>query len=121
MAILLCTTGISNKTTAKARAKFDESERVVAYRDFVSNNCHILTANPTLLWQQALNQPSHSLISCDVTSLMEREAASGGGIMKSISLVEWMNKPQTADPCAYTLSGLTEVATRNEIYLCEVS
>ena len=101
--------GVSSKSTLKAKGKFEASERVEAYKNFVTTNCHILIANPTLLWQQALNQPHQSLINRDMTSLMEREVASDGELMTSLSLVEWMNKSDREDACAFTLSGLSEV------------
>eukprot|EP01133_Synstelium_polycarpum_P005272 gene5272-6110_t len=74
-------------------------------RDFwrlVTSSSHILAASPSLLMQQAANQPASSF-----ASKVARAAASS----KTTSWVEWSNKPEGRDACKQTLTGFNAGAS----------
>ncbi|XP_078064380.1 telomerase protein component 1-like, partial [Mustelus asterias] len=73
---------------------------VSPYRDFVFANTPVLSRDPILFWQQALNQPDDSPVCAQARQLV---LADGGGpgqpsekMPEGFRLVEWTNKPQAA-------------------------
>ena len=50
-----------------------------------------------------MNEPSNSVVTRDVEDLVNR------GCVRSTGLMKWVNKPDTPDPCALTLSDLSQV------------
>ena len=99
--------GLKTKVNSKALEALLTSERVQQFRSFIGANSHILISNPSLLWQQAVNEPSDTLPCKDVTSLL---SDNGRTDVIGLGLMMWANKPQTSNPCTYTISGLKEVS-----------
>ena len=87
-------------STAKTRevTKFMQLPKVQEFRHFVSRNLHILTLNPSLTLQQAINEPSTSLISSEATKVLTSSS-------QPHPLVYWKNKPATHSPCQLTITG----------------
>ncbi|XP_064416478.1 telomerase protein component 1-like [Latimeria chalumnae] len=81
---------------AVSRATVPLSE-VECYRDFISQNASVLSQNPSLFWQQVLNQPDTSAVFLQAQSLMGRDRAAfqlAGGDGQVSRIVKWLNKPQ---------------------------
>ena len=57
-----------------------------------------------MLWQQALNEPASSEPANDVRALQR-----SGMVPNQLEMVEWTNRPQSADPCYLTLENYAEV------------
>ena len=81
---------------SKDLARFVQQGRVLEFKSFVSRNLHVLVNSPTLTLQQAVNEPSSSLVS---------KAALG--IIKEYPqpLMTCVNKPETTNPCVMSISG----------------
>jgi telomerase protein component 1 len=60
------------------------------YKTFISTNYHILITNPTLIYQQAMNQPETSHPFIDLKYLLKHNQDISGGF-----LFEWLRKPNT--------------------------
>ena len=72
-------------TTILSLKKFSD------YKLFFSTNFHVLTKNPELIYQQAMNQPAASEVSLDVKTLLASNSAKSG------FLFEWLNKSKDSD------------------------
>ena len=83
-------------------AKFASQPQVKLYRDFVSRNLHILTATPSLALQQAVNEPSSSLVSREAEEMLHDNRQ---------PLVRWLNgySSDESHPCRLTLPSSSEV------------
>ena len=87
-------------SAAKAREvkKFIQLPKVQEFQSFVSRNLHILSLNPSLALQQAVNEPSSSLLSLEATKTLSSSN-------HSQPLIYWQNKPATYSPCQLTITG----------------
>ena len=82
-------------------AKFANTPPVDNFRSFVSRNLHILTLTPSLATQQAINEPSTSLVAREAQRVLETNPQ---------PLVKWMNRSSSGgNPCRLTISGSSEV------------
>ncbi len=83
--------------TGKARelAKFVQQPTVQAFNAFVSRNLHVLSSNPALALQQAVNEPTTSLVAQMAQDLL---------LENPQPLVTWINKPEDANPCHMIIS-----------------
>ena len=97
--------------------KFMQVPKIKEYRQFVSRNLHILTLNPSLTLQQAINEPSTSLISSEATKVLISSS-------QPHPLIYWKNKPATYSPCHLTITGSLQpincvaVSQDNELIAC---
>ena len=93
-----------NLPTGKAKdvAKFVQLPRVQLFKSFVSRNLHVLAGNPTLALQQAVNEPSTSVIAKEAEQLAQETRA---------PLLRWVNKLSEASPCRLTIAQGGMVAT----------
>ena len=84
--------------SGKAReiTKFTQQPGVQAFKSFVSRNLHILTTNPTLALQQAVNEPSDSLVANVARDFLDENPQ---------PLITWVNKPEHVNPCHMNISG----------------
>ena len=71
-------------------SKFVNHPRVEAFRSFVSRNLHVLAATPGLALQQAVNEPSSSLVAREAKNVLQEDPQ---------SLLKWLNCPPSEDPC----------------------
>lgn len=87
-------------SAAKSRelSKFIQLPAVEECKSFVSRNLHVLLKSPSLALQQALNEPN-----CSVVGIASREAHWGS----SSSMMIWLNKPDTVNPCQMNISSQT--------------
>lgn len=94
------TPSVVHVSAAKTRevTRFIQVPKIKEFRDFVSRNLHILTLNPSLTLQQAINEPSTSLISSEATKVLTSSS-------QPHPLVYWKNKPATYSPCQLTITG----------------
>ena len=94
-------TGLSS---GKARevAKFIQQPKVQAFKSFVSHNLHVLTNHPTLALQQALNEPSTSVVTTAAQDVLQDSPQ---------PVIRWVNKPEKADPCYMNLSSHSGAVT----------
>lgn len=81
---------------ARELAKFVQQPRVQSYKSFVSRNLHVLTTTPTLALQQAVNEPSDSLVSKAASDILQENPQ---------PVIKWVNKPEGANPCHMNVSG----------------
>ena len=86
-------------SAAKTRevTKFMQLPKVKEFRQFVSRNLHILTLNPSLTLQQAVNEPSTSMISLEATKVLTSST-------QTHPLIYWNNKPTDYSPCQLTIT-----------------
>jgi len=93
------TPSVAQLSAAKTRevTKFMQQLKVQEFRYFVSHNLHILTVNPSLTLQQAINEPSTSLISSEATKLLTSSS-------QTQPIIYWKNKPSTYSPCQLTIT-----------------
>ena len=93
------TPSVVNLPAAKTRevAKFMQLPKVKEFRQFVSRNLHILTLNPSLTLQQAINEPSTSMISSEATKVLTNNT-------QPHPLIYWKNKPTDYSPCQLTIA-----------------
>ena len=79
----------------------DEISRRRAFEQwtrFIGADSHILLSCPSLLFQQAANQPDDSLVSVAARARME----SG---LSTPAWLQWLNKPQFHSRCLLTIPG----------------
>ena len=90
--------------SGKARdlARFIQQPRLQEFKSFVSRNLHVLTSNPALTLQQAVNEPSSSTVSQAAQDIIDEYPQ---------PLMTCINKPETTNPCAMNISGQTGVST----------
>uniref|UniRef100_UPI00398F0A47 telomerase protein component 1-like n=1 Tax=Pristiophorus japonicus TaxID=55135 RepID=UPI00398F0A47 len=70
---------------------------VSPYRDFIDANIPVLSQNPSLFWQQALNQPDSSPVCRQAQGLLGKDGTfplPSEKVPEDFRLVEWTNKPQ---------------------------
>lgn len=79
---------------ARELSKFVHRPRVETFRSFVSRNLHVLTATPSLAIQQAINEPSMSLVALEAEKVI-RDCPQ--------PLVKQLNRSPREDPCRITL------------------
>src|SRR5262249_40418229 len=82
----------------KQKKKFALSESVGDFERFVSENGHFLAKFPSLVLQQALNQPASSAV-----YMQAQQAFSSQQEAKRLSLVLWLNKPLTRSACVRSM------------------
>ncbi|XP_067870026.1 telomerase protein component 1-like [Heterodontus francisci] len=69
------------------------------FRDFIDANSPVLSQNPLLFWQQALNQPDDSAVCLQAHRLLSEDSALSLPSEKApegFRLIEWTNKPQVS-------------------------
>lgn len=88
--------------------KYNAKAKVLEYRDYVKSNVHVLVANPSLVFQQAANQPSATLPAQDAQQAWTRH-------QEKRAWLEWINKPQESDSCKMTFAGYTDGVTATAI------
>ncbi|XP_014669734.1 PREDICTED: telomerase protein component 1-like [Priapulus caudatus] len=93
--------------SSKQQPAEEDGSRVQQYQAFVTRHQHILSSCPLLTWQYALNEPDTSplrddLGKCAGLSPSQRDA---------YLMLNWMNRPQYADPCSMTLTGFHKPIT----------
>ena len=76
--------------------KFIETPSVEAFHSFLSRNLHIVSVTPALVLQQALNEPSQSIVTQTAKSLIQGTHP---------SIVECVNKKEDEDACQLTITG----------------
>eukprot|EP01126_Amoeba_proteus_P031980 TRINITY_DN3126_c0_g1_i6.p1 TRINITY_DN3126_c0_g1~~TRINITY_DN3126_c0_g1_i6.p1 ORF type:complete len:1516 (+),score=323.93 TRINITY_DN3126_c0_g1_i6:167-4549(+) len=84
--------------------KYAKLTQVREFGDFVKASVHVLTRNPTLVFQQASNRPSF-------TSPAKVAKEMWDSLQVNQSWIEWTNKPEESDPCKMTFSGFTDGIT----------
>jgi len=99
----------------KEKNDHEEVHTLQDLHHFISSNSHILSKESHLLFQQALNEPDRSRVSKMAQQLKGRPPRA--------HWIEWLNKPQTLDPCVLTLTGSTSPFTSScfspdSKYLC---
>ena len=85
----------SNKTPAsnsKLNISILNSKRFLDYKLFMLSNYHLFYESPTLIYQQAMNQPEYSHPSIDLKKLLEKDCDVNYGF-----LFEWINKAKDTD------------------------
>ena len=82
---------------AKARevAKFIQQPKVQAFKSFISRNLHVLSSHPALALQQAVNEPSTSIVTKAAQDILQDNPQ---------PVITWVNKLETPDPCHMTVS-----------------
>jgi telomerase protein component 1 len=78
------------------------SKRFNDYKLFITTNYHILASNPSLIFQQAINEPAECDPAKDVLLLLRSESNLSG------SLFEWVNKPSNEKIKAITLNNFND-------------
>ena len=112
--------GVQSLPSMMAREvkKVTQNPKVEAFHSFVSRNLHIISSSPALVFQQAFNEPSQSSISQYAKSAVEGT---------SYPVVEWLNKPETEQPCRLTITGglqnvmCVAVSSNEELVSCGLS
>lgn len=79
---------------ARELSKFVHRPRVQIFRSFVSRNLHVLTATPSLAIQQAINEPSISLVAQEAEKVL-RDCPQ--------PLIKQLNRSPRENPCRITL------------------
>jgi hypothetical protein len=74
--------------------------QVEVFNRFVQGEAHVISAQASLTFQQAGNQPDASAPAIAAKGLWERGA-------ERRPWIKWLNKPQHRDPCGMTLVGHT--------------
>ncbi|XP_052772400.1 telomerase protein component 1-like [Mya arenaria] len=98
---------VTSKTQEREQAKFFEKQRVKDYKSFVSRNLHVLSSYPALTWQQAYNERAESAVTKEVlTNLKSSDTSADNN-----SIMEWISKPETDDPCYLSIPGLPQAMT----------
>ncbi|XP_069100415.1 telomerase protein component 1 isoform X1 [Pleurodeles waltl] len=73
-----------------------DSQGVEIYRDFIQRNCSLLSQNPSLFYQQVINEPDTSPITSQGQRLLGNEKDyESAGRAHSLYTLRWKNKPQT--------------------------
>ncbi|XP_078508765.1 telomerase protein component 1 isoform X2 [Lissotriton helveticus] len=70
-----------------------ESQGVEVYRDFIQRNCSLLAQNPSLFYQQVINEPDTSPITSQAQRLLGNKEDFESA--HPLCTLRWMNKPQT--------------------------
>ena len=81
-------------------SKYISRALVKTYRSFVSRNLHVLTATPALALQQAINEPSKSLVAIEAEKALQTNPQ---------PLVKWLNRSTDENPCRMTITHNSEV------------
>ena len=82
----------------KELAKFIHLPKVNEYKSFVSRNLHVLSSNPTLALQQAVNEPNTSQVAKIAADILHGQPH---------PLISWVNKPNQVNPCKMKISSHT--------------
>lgn len=90
--------------------KFSSLTDVKTYSKFVSKCLHLIGQCPALVWQEAINEPSASIVSSDASKVLDDLNRAGH------RLVQWRNKSQLEHACTQTLSEFVEVCYKSLIY-----
>lgn len=77
--------------------RYPTRENLTEWARFFRSDAHILSQEPQLLLQQALNRPDDHTIALAASHYFQRRGSSR-------PLVQWINKPQTRDASLLTLS-----------------
>ena len=90
------TPSLEGLPSGKARevSRFISQPRVQAFRSFMSRNLHVLAATPALSIQQAINEPSTSLIAQEAERVLQDSPQ---------PLVKWLNRSSRENPCRMTI------------------
>ena len=81
---------------ARELAKFVQQPTVQGFKSFISRSLHVLTTTPTLALQQAVNEPSGSLVSKAASQILQENPQ---------PVIKWVNKPERANPCHMNIAG----------------
>ena len=80
---------------ARDLTRFIQQPQVMEYRSFVSRNLHVLLSNPSLVLQQAVNEPDFSLVAKTAREILSESPR---------PLMTWLNKSNQTDPCQMKIS-----------------
>ncbi|XP_048475062.1 uncharacterized protein LOC125487502 [Rhincodon typus] len=94
LAQLNVTFNLYHATAARDAESEGSLQDVDPYRCFVAANWPVLGAEPTLFWQQALNQPEASPVHRQARSQLLAGDGPARKLPEGFRLVEWTNRPQ---------------------------
>ena len=86
----------------KELARFLQQARLNEFKSFVSRNLHVLMTSPSLTLQQAVNEPTSSVVSQAAQTIIKEYPQ---------PLMTCVNKPETTNPCIMNISGQSGIAT----------
>ncbi|XP_012935535.1 telomerase protein component 1 [Aplysia californica] len=93
--------GSGSRAMEREQNRFLSLQSVQQYKSFIFRNINILVNYPSLEWQQAINEPSHTLPYEDAFKMQQwsRDLP---------AYMEWSNKPEEESQCYLTLSNFKE-------------
>lgn len=87
---------------------------VEIYRDFIQRNCSVLSQNPSLFWQQVINEPCTSPIYTQgqkVENLNKLQSGPNEGDGVQVHMMRWLNKPRRLSKSTSKKMGLPSTPT----------
>ncbi|CAF4607539.1 unnamed protein product [Rotaria sp. Silwood1] len=78
------------------------------YRSFIQRNSHILVVNPSLIYQQALNELETSPVFDNIQQILSNHQKNSSNTNDQITAFVRINKPDNMEQMKYSIEGFTE-------------
>ncbi|CAF0781386.1 unnamed protein product [Adineta steineri] len=78
------------------------------YRSFIQRNSHILAVNPSLIYQQALNELETSPVFDNIQQILSNQQENSINNENQITAFVRINKPENMEQMKYSIEGFTE-------------
>jgi hypothetical protein len=78
------------------------------YRSFIQRNSHILAVNPSLIYQQALNELETSPVFDNIQQILSNQQQKSLNNDNQITAFVRINKPDNMEQMKYSIEGFTE-------------
>jgi len=108
------TTQITSSSKTKGISLGNSKERQInevilqQYRSFIQRNNHILAVNPSLIYQQALNELETSPVFDNIQQILSNQQQKSLNNENQITAFVRINKPDNMEQMKYSIEGFTE-------------